>query len=185
MELTQLWLPIVLSAVFVFLASSIIWMALPYHKADIKVLPDEKALTEPLAKLDLPPGTYMWPNCGSGESQNSPEFKARWDVGPWGSINILGCKPNFGANLGLVFVFYLVVGVCVAYITSQSQAAGAECASVFQVACATAILAYCAGGIAGAFFMGKPKRFMFTDFIDGVVYGLITAATFAWLWPAA
>ena len=66
MELTQLWLPIVLSAVFVFLASSIIWMALPYHKADIKVLPDEKALTEPLAKLNLPPGTYMWLNCGSG-----------------------------------------------------------------------------------------------------------------------
>ena len=78
-----------------------------------------------------------------------------------------------------------MVGVFVAYITSQSQAAGAECASVFQIACATAILAYCAGGIPGAFFMGKPKRFMFTDFIDGVVYGLITAATFAWLWPAA
>ena len=160
-------------------------MALPYHKADIKVLPDEKALTEQLGNLNISPGTYMWPNCGSGESQNSPEFKARMDAGPWGSINILGCKPNFGANLGLVFLFYLVVGVCVAYITSQSQAAGAECASVFQIACATAILAYCAGGIPGAFFMGKPKRFMFTDFIDGVVYGLITAATFAWLWPAA
>ena len=185
MDLTQLWPPILLSSVFVFLASSIMWMALPHHKADIKVLPDEKALTEQLAKLDIPAGTYMWPNCGSGESQNSPEFKARMDAGPWGSINIIGCKPNFGANLGLVFLFYLVVGVCVAYITSQVCVAGASCGSVFQVACATAILAYCAGGIPGGFFMGKPKRFMFTDFIDGVVYGLITAATFAWLWPAA
>lgn len=185
MELTQLWLPILLSSVFVFLASSIMWMALPHHKADIKVLPDEKALTEPLAKLNLPPGTYMWPNCQSGESQSSPKFKARMDAGPWGSINILGCKPNFGANLALVFLFYLVVSVCVAYITSRSLAAGASCESVFWIACPTAILAYCAGGIPGAFFMGKPKRFMVTDFIDGVVHGLITAATFGWLWPAA
>ncbi len=107
------------------------------------------------------------------------------DAGPWGSINILGCKPNFGANLGLTFVFNLVVGVCVAYITSQSRAAGASCESVFWVAGPTAILAYCAGGIPGAFFMGKPTRFMFTDFIDGLVFGLITAATFGWLWPAA
>ncbi len=185
MELTQLWLPVVLSAVFVFIASSIIWMALPYHKADIKVLPDEKALTEPLAKLNLPPGTYMWPNCGSGESQGSAEFKARWDAGPWGSINVLSCKPNFGANLGLTFAFDLVVAACVAYIASQSCEAGASWESVFPVACVTAILAFCAGGIPGAIFMGKPKRFMFTDFFDGVVYGLITAATLAWLWPAA
>lgn len=28
---TQLWLPIVLSAVIVFFASSILWMALPLH----------------------------------------------------------------------------------------------------------------------------------------------------------
>ena len=173
MELTQLWLPILLSSVFVFLASSIMWMALPHHKADIKVLPDEKALTEQLGKLDLPPGTYMWPNCGSGESQSSPEFTARMDAGPWGSINILGCKPNFAANLALVFLFYLVVSVCVAYIMTRSLAAGASCESLFSVAGPTAILAYCAGGIPGAFFMGKPKRFMFTDFIDGNNRGII------------
>ena len=40
--LTSLWLPILLSAVVVFAASSIIHMVLPYHRNDFKKLPDEE-----------------------------------------------------------------------------------------------------------------------------------------------
>ena len=37
----SLWLPILLSAVFVFLLSAVIHMALPWHKNDFKKMPDE------------------------------------------------------------------------------------------------------------------------------------------------
>lgn len=179
----DLWLPILVSSVAVFFASFLVWMVLPHHKADIKKLPDEKALTAKLNELNIPPGTYMWPNCETKEEMGSEEFKARLHAGPWGSINIMRAEPSFGRNLALTFTFYVIVSAFVAYITGEARAPGAAFASVFQVAGATAILGYCAGGIPGAFFFAKPVRFMMTELIDGIAYGLITAAIFAWLWP--
>ena len=183
--LVPLWLPVVVSAVVVFFASFLVWMVLPHHKKDVKALPDEQELLGCLSKLNIPPGTYMWPNCQNSADMNSPEFKARNDAGPWGSINIVGKKPSFARNLVLTFLFYIVVSVFVGYITTLARAPGAEFLSVFRVAGAVGVLAYCAGSIPNAIFFGKPGRFIFTEFVDGAVYGLLTAATFAWLWPAA
>lgn len=183
--LPQLWLPILVSAVVVFAASFLAWMALPHHKQDVKMLPDEPALTNHLKQLNIPPGTYMWPNCQSPADQKSAEFKARFESGPWGSMNIVGSRPNFARNLVLTFIFYVVVGTFVGYITANARAAGAAFLPVFQVAGATAVLAYCAGSIPNAIFFGKPGRFVFTEFIDGVVYGLLTGIVFGLLWPAA
>ena len=87
--------------------------------------------------------------------------------------------------LNTVLLFYVVVGIFVAYITIQAREAGATFAAVFRVAGATAILAYCAGQIPGAIFFSKPGRFVLTDFIDGLVYGILTGIVFAWLWPDA
>lgn len=182
--LLPLWLPIVVSAVVVFFASFLAWMVIPHHKQDIKTLPDEKALTNHLKQLSLAPGTYMWPGCVGGDMK-SEDFKARCKAGPWGSINVLAKQPNFGLNLVLVFIVYLVISVFVGYLTFRARPLGSQFMPVFQVAGATAILAYCAGGLPGAIFFGKPARFVFTDFMDNLVYGLLTGIVFAWLWPAA
>jgi len=184
MDLSQLCLPVVLSAIGVFIASFLAWMVLPHHKQDVRVLPDEKAWIARLKELKVSPGIYMWPNCQSPEDMKSEEYKARFNAGPWGSLNILPGKPNFARNLILVFLFYVVVSVFVAYITGHARAAGAAFAAVFQVAGSAAILGYCAGQIPSAIFFGKPGRFVLTDLIDGVAYGLITGLIFACLWPA-
>jgi hypothetical protein len=181
----QLWLPIVVSSVVVFIASFLAWMVLPHHKKDVKTLPDEKALTDHLKGLNIPPGTYMWPNLAPGEDMKSEAYVARYNAGPWGSMNVLAAKPNFAMNLVLVILFYVVVSIFVGYITGLARPAGAAFIPVFRVAGAVAVLAYCAGGIPGAIFFSKPGRFMFTDFVDGVVYGLLTGVIFAWLWPSA
>jgi len=182
---THLWIPIVVSSVVVFFASSLAWMVLPHHKADIKFLPDEKTFGEELAKFNLAPGMYMWPGCASTEAMKSEEYKQRYASGPWGTLTIQGTQPSFGRNLVLVFVVYVVASVSVAYLTSQGRAYGASFASVFQMAGAVAVVAYCLGQIPGAIFMAKPCRFVCTDLLDGLVYGLIPGAIFAWLWPAA
>jgi hypothetical protein len=181
----ELWLPILVSAVVVFVASAVVWMVLPHHKKDVQMLPDEKAFIDHLKTLNIPPGTYMWPNCAAGEGMNSPEFQARFNAGPWGSLNVLAGKPSFARNLALTFIFYVVVSLFVGYITSLARMAGADFRPVFRVAATTAILAYCAGSIPGAIFFGKPGRFIFTEFIDGVAYGLLTGIVFGLLWPAA
>ena len=48
MPFGSLWIPVIVSAVVVFVASSILHMALKYHKADVKSLPNEDAVREAL-----------------------------------------------------------------------------------------------------------------------------------------
>ena len=180
--LAPLWLPILVSALAVFVVSAIGWMALGHHNADIKKLPDEGAFLDFMRSQNVPPGTYMWPGCGSGDMKN-PEFLARFEAGPWGSVNVTARKPSFARNLALTFLFYIVVGIFVGYITSLARDPGAPFLSVFRVAGAVGVLAYCAGGIPNALFFGKPLRFILTDLIDGIVYGVITGLIFAWFWP--
>ena len=183
--LAPLWLPILISAVVVFIASAVGWMLVGHHNADIKKLPNEAAFLDFVRSQNIPPGTYMWPGCGGSEEMKSPEFLARFAAGPWGSINVAGRQPSFARNLVLTFLFYLVVGVFVGYITTLARPYGAPFLAVFRVAGAVAVLAYCAGSIPNALFFSKPGRFMLTDFIDGVAFGLLTGLVFAWLWPAA
>ncbi len=59
--LAALWLPIVVSAVIVFVASSIMHMVLPYHKSDYKQLPDEDKVLSALRPLNLQRGLYVFP----------------------------------------------------------------------------------------------------------------------------
>ena len=183
--LADLWLPILVSSVVVFFASFIAWMVLPHHKPDVKKLPEETSFLEVFKSMHLAPGQYMWPNCADKAEMKSEEFKQRFNTGPWGSMIVPSGKPNFMRNLVLTLLFYVVVSTFTAYIASESRVAGAEYMTVFQIAGASAVGFYILGGIPHSIFFGRPLRTFITDTIDGVVYGLLTAGIFAWLWPAA
>ena len=68
--LTALWIPILLSAVIVFVASSIIHMALPYHRSDYKRLPDEDKVMAALRSVGVTRGMYVFPHCTPKEMQS-------------------------------------------------------------------------------------------------------------------
>lgn len=178
----DLWLPILVSGVVVFVISAAIWMVFPHHKKDVKILPDDSSIPE--QTKGLKPGTYMWPNC-EGADMKSEEFKKRFNEGPWGSINVLGAKPNMLRNMIASVVVFLVISLFVGYITSLARPAGAEFLEVFRVAGAAAVAAYCLGWMPNAIWFGKPGRFWLTDLVDEVVYAVVTGLVFAWLWPAA
>lgn len=184
-QVTDLWLAILIASACVFIASAIIWMVLPYHKTDIKMLPDEAAFKAAIIPLDLPPGLYMYPNCQDSSEMKSDEFKARWKAGPWGTINVLSAQPNFPINLLKTFIAFLVITVLVAYLTGVGLGPGAELLTVFRVAGTAALLGHCTGGLAGSFFLGKPTRFVVTDLIDGVIFAIITAGILALMWPGS
>jgi len=181
----DLWLPILVAAIAVFFASFIVWMVLNYHQPDIKKLPNEDEVKAMQTAAGIAPGQYMWPNCESKAEMNSDEFKERFNAGPWGVMIIPSTKPNLGRNLILMFSFYLVVGVFVAYITTQARVAGADFLSVFQIAGATAFAAYALGNFPHSVFFFRPRRALLTELIDATVYTLITAGIFAAMWPAA
>src|ERR1700693_5584023 len=116
--LSALWLPILLSSVIVFVASSIIHMVLPWHKSDYLKLPDEDRVREALRALAMPPGDYFIPRPASTRELKSPEFIEKMNRGP---VMVLTVMPNgpisMGRNLVLWFVYCVVVGLLAAYIS--------------------------------------------------------------------
>jgi hypothetical protein len=186
--LAALWLPILLSAVFVFLASSVIHMALQIHKADYKRLPNEEAALDALRKAGVSPGQFMFPCPASGKMKDcgSPEMVAKFQQGPVGTLVMRqNGMPTLGPALGQWFAFCLVVSVFVAYLTGLALAPGAAGMQVFRIAGAAAMLGHASTSVCDSIWKGVAWGTTLKFVFDGVVYALVTGATFAWLWPAA
>lgn len=181
--LVALWLPILLSAVFVFVVSSVIHMALPIHKGDYGGMPQEDRVLDAL-RAGVPPGQYRFPYASSMKEYGSPAMKAKFERGPVGSIVVLR-GMNMGKALGQWFVFCLVIGVFVAYVTGLALPAGAEYMRVFRIAGTVAVIAHAFSSVNDSIWKGVSWSTTLKFAFDGVVYGLVTAGTFAWLWPAA
>ncbi|MEE9129274.1 MAG: hypothetical protein V3T84_04600 [Phycisphaerales bacterium] len=183
--LTELWLPILLSAVFVFIVSSVIHMALPIHKGDYKKMKNEVAVLEAMRANGIEPGAYMFPCAGSMKEMGSPEMVEKLKKGPVGWLTVV---PPGGFNIGksLVwwFVYSLIVGVLVAYVGWHGLGAGAGYLDVFQITGAAAVLGYAVGYFHESIWKGASWGTTAKFIFDGVAYSLVTAGTFGWLWPA-
>jgi hypothetical protein len=184
-SLTALWLPILLSAVIVFVASSILHMVLPYHKSDYKKLPNETLLSEAMrAEGGLVPGTYHFPHCADHKQMKSPEMMDKYKKGPIGLLTILPSgPPNMGKYLGTWFVYCVAISFVVAYLTGRTLVAGAPYLAVFRVAGTAAFLGYAGGHAADSIWKGQPWSTTAKHIFDGLVYALLTGGTFGWLWP--
>ena len=179
--LSTLWLPVLVSAVFVFIASNILWMALPFwHRKDYKKLPDEAALLGTLKNAAS--GQYL--AVGMDWATATPEERAAAHKGPMAFLYVR--NPNafsFGKTLTLYFLYAVVISAIVGYITGVTNAPGTHYPHIFRVAGSVAIIAYCFRGVPDSVWYGKPWLVTFKELIDGVIYGLLTAGTFGWLWP--
>ncbi len=184
--LLDLWLPILLSAVFVFLISSVIHMAIPIHKGDFKQLPGEEGVLADLRKHRIPPGSYMFPMCGSMKDMASPEMLAKYEQGPVGHLVLRpNGAPAIGPALVQWFLYSLLIGVFVAYAASIGLQPGTAFVTVFRLAGSVAILGYALGTISESIWKAQSWTVTAKFLFDGTLYGLATGATFAWLWPGA
>ncbi|HEY3216769.1 MAG TPA: hypothetical protein VGK93_09785 [Candidatus Eisenbacteria bacterium] len=180
----SLWMPILLSAVLVFVASSIIHMVLTYHRADIRKLPAQDEVMEALRKFSLPPGDYMMPFAGTSQEMKAADFVERRKKGPVAFMTVMASgEPAMGASLAQWFLYCLVVGVFAAYVAGRALGPGVEYLKVFRFAGATAFVGYSLALVQNSIWMkrawGATLRLMF----DGLLYGLLTAGAFGWLWP--
>jgi hypothetical protein len=181
--LSALWLPILLAAVIVFIASSIIHMVLPYHRSNYRRLPDEDKLRATLRSVNLASGLYNFPFCTPKE-MSTPEAKAKYVEGPVGYMIILPNGPVVLPKfLGLWFAYCLVVGLFVAYLSAHTVAHGAPYPHVFRVVGSAAFLAYGIGTLSNAIWKSFPWKMVLLETFDGLIYALLTAGTFGWLWP--
>jgi len=183
--LSSLWVPILLSAVLVFIASSIIHMVLPYHRGDFKKMPSEDDVMEALRRFDIPPGDYMVP-CGSGpKSMKDPAFLAKLEKGPVLVATVFR-SGGFGMGKQLVqwFVYCLVVSLIAAYVASRAVPAGAGYLDVFRFAGVTAFACYGMGLWQASIWYRRSWATTLKTNVDALIYGLLTAGTFGWSWPS-
>lgn len=183
-SITALWLPILLSAVIVFVASWIMHMVFTYHRGDYKKLPGEERILEVMRKEGVGPGNYHFPFAPSPKEMGSPEMREKYNQGPVGLMSIMpsGCPP-MGKYLTQWFVFCLLMGVFVAYLTGRTVSTGAEYLAVFRVAGTAAFLGYGLGNITNSIWKGQKWSATIKELIDGLIYGSLTAGTFGTFWP--
>jgi len=182
--ITALWMPILLSAVIVFVASSILHMVLPYHKSDYRKLPDEDKVVDTLREVGVVPGpAYHFPHC-SHKEMKSPEMVEKFKRGPVGLLTVIPSgPPAMGKYLGLWFVYCVVVGIFAACIAGTTLAAGTRYPMVFHTAGLAAFMAYGVAQLQDSIWKGQTWGVTFKHMVDGLIYALLTAGTFGWLWP--
>jgi len=182
--LTALWLPILVSAILVFFASSLVHMLLPWHKTDYGKMPNEDAVRDALRPFAIPPGDYMLPRPSGPDDMKSAAIKEKVKAGP---VMVVTVMPNgmmsMARNLGLWFVYCLAVSVCAAYIAGRALPAGVPYSRVFRLAGATAFIGYSMALWQMTIWYRRSVTMSLKATFDGLIFAAVTCAVFGWLWP--
>lgn len=181
--LTLLWMPIVVSAVLVFIASSLIHMVFKWHDADYRKLANEEEVAAAIRAGGATPGGYMIPHCGHGTDFKKPENVKKFEEGPVALITLRPPgAPKMGGTLAQWFVLILVVNAIAAYVAQKTLGPQAPFLQVCRVVSAITFLAWAGGSVTGGIWMGRPWGSVAKDVLDSAIYATITALTFGWLW---
>jgi len=182
--LPSLLIPILLAAVLVFVASSLIHMVLGYHRSDFRALPKEADVQAALRGFAIAPGDYLLPSPGGPQGMKSPEFIERRTKGPVAIVTVMPAgEVSMGTNLALWFLYSIIVGVFAAYVAGRALAPGADYLAVFRFAGATAFAGYSLALLQNSIWYSRSWGATLRSMIDGLIYALLTAGTFGWLWP--
>lgn len=181
--LAALWLPVLLSAIIVFIVSSLMHTVLPYHQSDYRKLPQEETVLAALRSVGLTRGLYNFPHCTHKEMRTAA-VQDKFKQGPVGLLTIFPSGPvSMPKFLIQWFVYCLLISFFVSYLAAHTLTHGAEYLVVFRVVATAAFLGYGLGTISNAIWKGQTWSMTLKEVFDGLVYGLLTAGTFGWLWP--
>jgi len=178
-----LWLPILLSAAFVFIASSIIHMLSPWHKSDYPRLPNQDQVMDAMRPLAIPPGDYFIPRPTTRQEMSSPEFLEKMKKGPVVVFTVMPGRMNMGRNLSMWFVYCCVVSFFAAYVAVHALPAGATYRPVFRFIGTTAFVGYTLALWQMSIWYHRAWSTTIKSTVDGLIYACLTAGTFGWLWP--
>lgn len=181
---TAIVVPALLAAVLVFIASSLIHMVIQWHKPDYRGLSNEDEVRAAIRKGSPSPGQYVIPYACSTKDMSSPEMAKKFEEGPLGTLYIKPTGPmKLGPFLGKWFAYTIVVGLLVGSFARMTVPQAAPYMDVFRVVSGAAWLAYAWQGPQESIWKGVPWTSTIRHMIDGLVYALLTAGAFAWLWP--
>jgi hypothetical protein len=182
-EWSSLVLPVLLSAVLVFIVSSILHAVLTYHNKDFQKLANEDEVRAAIRKGNSR-GMYMIPSCESHAEKRSPETVKKFEEGPVGLLVLRTPGAiKMGPFLGQWFVYTIVVSFLLAYVARSTLHPGATYLQVFRVVSVSGWLAYAWQSPSDSIWKGQTWSATFKALFDGLVYAAFTAGVFGWLWP--
>jgi hypothetical protein len=183
-SLMSLWLPILVSAVIVFVASSVMHMLLGYHRNDMKKVPREDEILNALRPFNIPPGDYFMPHADSMKAMKDPVFLDKLKAGPVAYCTILpNGPPSMAASLIQWFLYSMLVSVFAGYVAGHALPYLAHYLEVFRYVGCVAFTGYALALLQNSIWYKRNWGTTFKYIFDGLVYALLTAGTFGWLWP--
>ena len=183
-SLASLWLPILLSAVAVFFTSFLLHMVLRYHVSDFARLPGEEAIADAVRAQNVPPGDYMMPHGGGPEAMKDPAFISKMERGPVAMMTVMRPrKPTMGAELVNWFIYVLSISIVAAYVASRALPPAADYLDVFRFTGTTTFVAHGLGQWPDTIWYKRKVSTSLKNTFDGLVYALVAAGIFGWLWP--
>jgi hypothetical protein len=184
-DVTELWLPILVSSVLIFLVSSVIHMVTPWHKGDHRTVPNEDGVMQALRPFGLAPGDYMMPRPSSMADMRSPAFLEKVDKGPKIVMTVLPRGPmSMTTNLIGWFAYLLVIATIAGGLDALVLRRGADYHDVFHVTLIVSALGYSAALWQMTIWYSRSLVTTLKSTIDGLIYAAITAGAFAYFWPA-
>lgn len=182
--LSSLWLPIVGSAVIVFLASSVLHMLLPFHRGDYRQLANEGKVLTDLRDAGVTPGDYHFPYACDPKAAGSPEMTEKYKVGPVGILTVIpNGPPNMAKYLGSWMIYCVAISILTAYVATIAVGPGTEYLEVFRLVSVVAFLGFAGAQAQSSIWKGQAWSTTAIHIADSLIYAVLTAGVFSWLWP--
>ena len=183
-SLVQLWMPILLGGVLIWIASALIHMALKYHDGDYQKLANEDEVTAALRNGSPEVGVHTLPYCTDMSEMKDEAMQQRFIEGPVAFITVFPKGlPPMGKLVGQQIAYSLLGCLLIAYCASLALAPGAEYLTVFRFVAAVGFLTFGWATIPFGIWYGLRWPTIGKYLLDGLIYGLIAAGTFGWAWP--
>ena len=184
-SITELWQPIILGAVLAWVASGVIHMVVKYHNADYLKLSNEDEVSAALKNSAAEPGIYSLPYCDDPGQMSDEGLQKKFIDGPVAFVAIFeNGLPNMGKLLFQQFAFFLLGCVLIGYCATLGLSPGADYLTVFRFVATLGFIAFGWGVIPYSIWYGHSWATAGRYLVDAIVYGLIVAGAFSWLWPA-
>ncbi len=184
-SLPELWLPIVASTGVAWIASMMIHMFLKYHDKDYQVLSNEDEVATAIRNGSPKTGIHTIPHCTDMKLLADPAMQKKFNDGPVAIVTVMDSGlPPMPKLVAQQITFFLLGMTLVAYCASLALAPGAEYMDVFRFVSAVGFLTYGWGLLPFSIWYGHPWIVSARFLLDALIYGLLTAGVFAWLWPA-
>ena len=185
-SLLSLWAPILLGTLLAWVASALIHMLLKYHNADHRALPNEAEVAAAIAAGRPSPGIHTLPHCSDMKQMGDPALQQRFRDGPVAVVTVM--RPGLPAmgKLMLQQILYFLFGTAlVGFCATLALPPGASYLVVFHFVAVVGFLAFGWAVIPYSIWYGHPWATSARYLLDGLIYALVIAGCYGWLWPSA